>query len=99
MPVYHLNIEVNKMGPEIEKKLSKFGKVIRGIEPLNLYFLDVEVPTGTTLEIVETYVKILSKIEKESYVTRVKEADEMEILSGNKIALDLGLKMTLEQTK
>lgn len=99
MPVYHLNVKVKEMGPETEKKLSEFGKVIKGIAPLNLYFFDVEVPIGTPLEVAEAYGKLLSEIKNEPYVTDLKESVELESLSNNKIALDVGIQMELNRLK
>ena len=99
MPVYNLNVEVKEMSPEIEKDLSQIGTIRGKIGYLKLYFLDVEVPIGTSLEIAAAYLKKIGEIEEKHYVTSVKEATEMEVLRNNRIALDVGIRLETEKLR
>ena len=99
MPTYQLKVEVNEWGPKTEKSLSRFGEITEKNEPWGLYFLNARVQGNDSLETAERYVKLLSELEDEPYVNRVKESRNVKALSNNRIALDLGIKLELEKLK
>jgi len=81
MPVFHLNVDVYEMGPEVEKELSKIGKITGKIEPIKTYFLQVEIKGNTPREIAKSYRNLLLDLVKRSYVSSVERSVELEKLN------------------